>query len=181
RRRIGFRRSSARTRPITGVFDRPQTCLASDGFLLIRPRSVDHLFECDIFLALGAANQTYLFKVVLGLEQVALFGMPHAVIGPGQSVVRIGGECLIVPIFGIVIAAKLAARIAEQRRHVRIVVIAHGAQGSDAAFKVALVVDERIGSVITVQKILGRTALVLFFGLVLGGGRAGWLTALRRR
>ena len=68
---------------------------ARDGFLLIRPRSVDHLFECDIFLALGAADQTDLFKVVLGLEQVALFGMPHAVIGPGQSVVGIGVECLV--------------------------------------------------------------------------------------
>src|SRR5262249_11657198 len=145
-----------------------------------RPCSVDHLFECNIFLALGAADQTDLFKVVLGLEQVTLFGMPHAVIGPGQSVVGIGGERLVVPIFGVVIAAKLPARITEQRCHVRIVVIAHGAQRSDAAFKVALVVDERIGGVITVQKILGRTALVLF-GLVLGGGRAGWLTALRRR
>ena len=46
--------------------------------------------------------------------------------------------------------------------------------GGDAAFKVALVVDERIGGVITVQEIFGRTALVLLLlGLVLGGGRAG--------
>jgi hypothetical protein len=38
--------------------------------------------------------------------------MPHAVIGPGQSVVGIGRERLVVPIFGVVIAAKLAACLA---------------------------------------------------------------------
>jgi hypothetical protein len=97
--------------------------------------------------------------------------MPHAVIGPGQSVVGIGGERLVVLIFGVVIAAKLAARITEQRCHIRVVVIAHGAQRGDAAFKVALVVDERIGGVITVQEILGRTALVLL-GRLLGGATA---------
>jgi hypothetical protein len=71
--------------------------------------------DVAIFLALGAADQADLFKVVFGLEQVALFSLPHAVIGPGQSVVGIGGERLVVPIFGVLIAAKLAARITEQR------------------------------------------------------------------
>jgi hypothetical protein len=44
-----------------------------------------------------------------------LFGMPHAVIGPRQSVVGIIGERLLIPIFGVVVAAKLAVGIAEQR------------------------------------------------------------------
>src|SRR5216684_538861 len=71
--------------------------------------AVDHFFECAIFTALGPANQTHLLKVVLGFEQVALFGLPHAVIGPGQGVLGIGGERLLVPIFGVVVAAELAA------------------------------------------------------------------------
>src|SRR6516225_10426706 len=65
----------------------------SDGWiLLIRPRSVDHFLERNVFFALGAADQAHLLEVVLGLEEVALFGMPHAVIGPGQSVFGIGGK-----------------------------------------------------------------------------------------
>src|SRR6516162_4777705 len=77
----------------------------------VRPRAVDHFLERNVFFALGAADQAHLLEVVLGLEEVALFGMPHAVIGPGQSVFGIGGKRLVVPIFGVVIAAQLAARI----------------------------------------------------------------------
>jgi hypothetical protein len=83
-----------------GLFGVRTTALSEGGLRLIRPRSLDHLFECDIFLALGAADQADLFKVVFRLKHVALFSMPHAVIGPGQSVVGIGGERLVVPIFG---------------------------------------------------------------------------------
>src|SRR5215469_9301787 len=68
----------------------------------VRPRAVDHFLERNVFFALGAADQAHLLEVVLGLEQVALFGMPHAVIGPGQSVFGIGGKRLVVPIFGVV-------------------------------------------------------------------------------
>jgi len=82
-------------------------------------------------------------------------------------VIGIGGKRLVVPIFGVVIAAKLATRVTEQRCHVRIVVIAHGAQRGDAASKVALIVDERIGGVIAVEEILGRAVLsFLVFCLV---------------
>jgi len=121
--------------------------------------AVDHLFERDIFLALGAADQAHLLEVVLSLEQVTLFGMPHAVIGPGQRVIGIGGKRFVVPVFGFVVAAELAAGIAEQGRHVRVIVIADGAQCCDTGLVIALVVNERIGGVITVQEILGRTAL----------------------
>src|SRR5262249_61759827 len=90
----------------------------------IRPRAVDHFFERDVFFAFGAADQTHLLEIVLGLEQVALFGMPHAVIGPGQCVFRIGGERFVIPMFGIVVAPELAAPIARQGGALRIVVIA---------------------------------------------------------
>src|SRR5215467_5083438 len=88
---------------------------AFDGEELVGTRAVDHFFERHIFLAGGAADQAHLLEVVLGLEQVALFGMPHAVIGPGQSMLRIGNERLLVPIFGVVITAELAAGIAKER------------------------------------------------------------------
>src|SRR5580693_1645672 len=146
--------------------------------VLIRPGAVDHFLERDIFVARGvAADHRHLFQVVLGLEQVALLGLPHAVIGPGQGVVRIGGERLVVPIFGVVVAAELAAGVAEERRDIDIVVIAHGAQHRDAAVIVSLVVDQRISLVPVVEEFLGRAALFLL-GLMLGGGGAGRLRAL---
>jgi hypothetical protein len=54
--------------------------------------SVDHFFERDIGLAFAAANQADLFQVVLGLEQIALLSVPHAVIGPRHGVIWIRGE-----------------------------------------------------------------------------------------
>src|SRR5262249_32339662 len=116
----------------------------------VRPRAVDHFLERNVFFALGAADQAHLLEVVLGLEEVALFGMPHAVIGPGQSVFGIGGKRLVVPIFGVVIAAQLAARIAEQRRYVGIVVVLQGAERGDAALIIVFVVNQCISGMITV-------------------------------
>src|ERR1700733_2156271 len=148
---------------------------------LVRPGAVDHFLERDIFVALGvAADHRHLFQVVLGLEQVALLGLPHAVIGPGQRVVRIGGERLVVPIFGVVVAAELAAGIADQGGDVGVVVIAHGAQRRDAADIVALVVDQRVGLMPVVEEFIGRAGLWLL-GLLLGGRGAGRLRVLRRR
>src|SRR5215831_10586372 len=99
----------------------------ADTIRSVRPRAVD---------------QAHLLEVVLGLEEVALFGMPHAVIGPGQSVFGIGGKRLVVPIFGVVIAAQLAARIAEQCRYVGIVVVLQGAERGDAALIIVFVVNQ---------------------------------------
>src|ERR1700730_9721793 len=143
--------------------------------------AVDHVPERNIFVAFGvAANGAHFFQVVLGLEQVALLGLPHAVIGPGQRVVGIGGERLVVPIFGVVVAAELAAGVADQGGDIDVVVIAHGAQHRDAAGIVALVVDQRIGLVPVVEEFFGRSALLLL-GLMLGGRGAGRLRVLRRR
>src|SRR5580693_2954716 len=144
--------------------------------VLIRPGAVDHFLERDIFVALGvAANHRHLFQVVLGLEQVALLGLPHAVIGPGQRVVGIGGERLVVPIFGVIVAAELAAGVADQGGDIDVVVIAHGAQHRDAADIVALVVDQRISLVPVIEE-----AALWLLGLLLGRG-AGRLRVLRRR
>src|ERR1700688_3065772 len=148
---------------------------------LVRPRAVDHFLDRDVFVAVGvAAAHMHLFQVVLGLEQVALLGLPHAVIGPGQRVVRIGGERLVVPIFGVVVAAELAAGVADQRGDIDVVVVAHGAQRGDAADIVALVVDQRVGLVPVIEELVGRAALLLL-GLMLGGRGAGRLRGLRRR
>src|SRR5262245_42479793 len=69
----------------------------------------DHALELRVFLALGPTDRADLFQDVLRLEQIALLGVPHPVIGPGADVVRIGRERLLVPIFGVVIAPELAA------------------------------------------------------------------------
>src|SRR5499427_10886815 len=143
----------------------------ADTIRSVRPRAVDHFLERNVFFALGAADQAHLLEIVLGLEQVALFGVPHAVIRPGQSVFWISGERLVVPIFGVVITAELAARIAEQRRHVGIVVMLQGAQRGDAALIIVFVVDQRVGGMIALDEILGRAGLtfLVLLGVALSG------------
>src|SRR6516162_9180104 len=141
----------------------------ADTIRSVRPRAVDHFLERNVFFALGAADQAHLLEVVLGLEEVALFGMPHAVIGPGQSVFGIGGKRLVVPIFGVVIAAQLAARIAEQRRYVGIVVVLQGAERGDAALIIVFVVNQCISGMITVDEVLGRAGFIFLVFLGLAG------------
>src|SRR5665811_2619401 len=59
---------------------------------LVASRAVDHGLKLDIFLAVGvAAERVHFLKVIFGLEPVALFHLPHAVIGPGAHMVGIGG------------------------------------------------------------------------------------------
>ena len=57
-----------------------------------------------------------------------MLGLPHAVIRPGHRVIGIGGERAFVPDLGFVVASELAARIADQVRHVGIVVMVERAQ-----------------------------------------------------
>ena len=89
--------------------------LADDSSpVLICLGAIDHGFEHLVRLAGGAADEPHLFQIVVGLEQVALLGLPHAVIRPGHRVIGIGGERAFVPDLGVVVASELAARIADQ-------------------------------------------------------------------
>jgi hypothetical protein len=76
-------------------------------------------------------------------------------------VVGIGGKRPLVPDFGIVIAAELAAGITKQRRDIRMIVVAQRLERRDAGDVVALVVDQSVGRVIVAQEILGGAALGL--------------------
>jgi hypothetical protein len=77
--------------------------------ILVRLGAVDHVLEHLVRLARGAADQAHLFQIVLGLEQVALLRLPHAVVRPCHCVIGIGGERAFVPDFGVVIAPSLKA------------------------------------------------------------------------
>src|ERR1700739_1947650 len=58
---------------------------------LIRRGAVDDAFGVPVFRAIGvAADDADLFEVVLGLEQIALLGLPRPIIGPRQRVIGIG-------------------------------------------------------------------------------------------
>ena len=57
-----------------------------------RCRRIEHLVR----LAVRAADQADLFQVVLGFEQVALLGLPHAVVRPSYGVIGIGGKSALV-------------------------------------------------------------------------------------
>ena len=94
---------------------------------LVRLGAVDHVLEHLVRLARGAADQAHLFQIVLGLEQVDLLRLPHAVVGPCHGVIGIGRERAFVPDFGVVIAPEFAVRIADQVRYVGIVVVIESA------------------------------------------------------
>jgi hypothetical protein len=64
----------------------------------------------------------------------------------------------LVPDLGVVVAAEFAAGIADQRRHVGVVVIAQRAQRGDAADIVRVAVDQCVGGVIAAQEVFGRAA-----------------------
>ena len=133
----------------------------------VRRRAVDGVLEHPVGAAIGAADQAHLLQIVLSLEHVALFGLPHAVIRPGHRMVGIRRQRPLVPELSVIVAAELTAGIADQRRHVGVVVIAQRQQRGDTRFIVALVVDQRVGGVIAGEEIFRRTALVF---LVLCGG-----------
>ena len=63
-----------------------------------------------------------------GLQHIAALHLQHAVILPGADVVGVRGERLLVPVFGRVIVAELAAGIAQIVRDVRTVVVIEGVQ-----------------------------------------------------
>src|SRR5262249_18222950 len=128
----------------------------------IRHRAVDDALELDVFLAgRVAADEVDLFQVLLGLELVALLGMPHAVIRPGTDVVGIGGQRLLVPVLPILVAAELAAGIADEVGDLGIVVVADRPHGGDAVLVMAAH-DQRARVLI----LLAQLALVLFLFLL---------------
>src|SRR5262249_40639120 len=150
---------------------------------LVRARAFDHALELGVFLARGvAADEVHLLQVFLRLEEIALLGVPHAVVGPGAHVVGIGRERLLVPVLGIVVAAELAAGIADEVRDLRIVVVADGVHGGDAALVLATQ-DQRPGVLILLAQLL-EFALVLLLLLVsslltLGRSLLAWRRARR--
>src|SRR5262245_405284 len=107
--------------------------------------------------------------MIARLEQVALLGMPHAVIGPGAGVLGIGGERAFVPNLGVVVAAELAARIADQVGDVRVVVVAKRLQRGDTRHVIVLLVDDGMRGLVAVDELLLRLLLLLLGGLLLAG------------
>ena len=67
------------------------------------------------------------------LQAVSLFQMPHPVILPGAGVVRIGGQRLLVPDFGVDIIAELAAGEADQVGDIGMIVMTECLQRLNAA------------------------------------------------
>src|SRR5262245_36564735 len=125
---------------------------------------VDHGLELSIFAAgRVAADRRDLMQEVFGLEAVALLGVPHAVIGPGARMPRVGGERLFVPDLGVAIAAKLAAGIADIVGNVRMLVVAERAE-RDCRGLVLVALDQAIGVTVALAEI--PLALLLAFRLL---------------
>src|SRR5262249_41751361 len=106
--------------------------------------------------------------MIFGLQAVALFEMPHPVILPGAGVFRIGGKRFLVPDLGVVGAAELAAREADQVGDIGMLIMAERLQYGDAAGIIVLFVDEGISLLVAVAKFA--------FGLLVRCRlRIGWL------
>ena len=79
--------------------------------------------------------------------------------------VGIGGERVLVPVFGVVVAAELAAGVADERGDVGMFVMADRVQRRDAAFVIAAVIDQGVGGMVAGEEILGGGGLVSCRGL----------------
>ena len=119
-------------------------------------------------------SDSHLGEVVARLEQIALLGVPHAVIRPGAGVRGIGGERPLVPDLGVVVAAELAAGIADQVGDVGVVVMAERFQLVDAGGVVVALVDHRMRGLVAVDELLLGFLLVLLRRLLflVGLGRS---------
>ena len=102
--------------------------------------------------------------------------------------VGIHGERFVVPVFGIVVAAELAAGIADERGDIGMVILAERAQRRDPVNVIGLVVNERVGRVVVFEEVLldravlvtrlrllGMRLLVAGLRWVLGGSGGGGL------
>jgi ferredoxin len=126
--------------------------------------AVDYGLELFVFLAgRGAADRADFREEVFGLQPVALFHVPHAVIGPGAHVVGIGGERLVVPFLRLVVVAELAVGIADVIGDVGVLVLAKRMHGGDAAFVVAGQ-DLGAGGAVAAQELLVSLLMLLLFG-----------------
>src|SRR6185369_7246416 len=103
----------------------------------------------------------------------------HAVIGPSARVLGIGGQRALVPDFGVVVAAELAARIADQIGDVRVFVVAKRLQRGDTRHVVVLLVDDGMRGLVAVDELLLRLLFLFFGGLLLAGFFRGLIGARR--
>jgi hypothetical protein len=68
--------------------------------------------------------------------------------------IGVSGERAFVPKLGVVVTAELAASVADQVGHIRIVVEAESARCRNPSDIIALAIDQRVRCVVTRQEIL---------------------------
>src|SRR2546430_615450 len=81
-----------------------------------------------------------------------LFFFTNRLSFPARRSSDLGGERLLVPVFGVVVAAELAAGEADIVRDVRMVVVTERAERDDGGL-VLLALDQVIGLTVTVAEI----------------------------
>src|SRR6516162_2145662 len=143
-------------------------------------RLFQRLGQRPIFIAIGAANRGDPLKMVFRLIAIALLDLPKAVIVPGQDMVRIGFERALVPNLRLLVVAELAIGIADQVRHIRVIVVAKRLELVDRRGIVVAVIDRLIGCAVAAYE-GGVAEAGLFVGLLGAVGGAGCGGRLRCR
>src|SRR6516165_851924 len=133
-------------------------------------RLFQRLGQRPIFIAIGAANRSNPLEMVFRLIAVTLLDLPKTVIVPGQDMVRIGFERALVPNLRELVVAELAIGIADQVRHIRVIVVAKRLELVDRRGIVVVVIDRLIGRAVAPNKV-GVAEEGLFVGLL---GAMGW-------
>src|SRR5947209_1965088 len=93
---------------------------------------------------------------------MALLHLPHAVILPGLHMLRVDRERVLVPVFGELIIAELARRIAEFGRNVGMIVGVERLEGGERR-RIVAGEFQRIGGAILIEEFL-LGLLLLFLG-----------------
>src|SRR5206468_1129614 len=130
-----------------------------------------YALELGVFTAPGVAAQRFhLGEEFAGFQQIALLGVPHAVIRPCDGVRRIGGERPLVPDLGVLVAAELAAGVADQVGDIGVVVVAERLQLVDGGDVFVTLVDHRVRRLVAVDELLLGFLVFLFWLLLFGVG-----------
>src|SRR6516164_1212116 len=112
-------------------------------------RLFQRLGQRPILIAIGAANRGDPLKMIFRLIAVALLDLPKTVIVPGQDMVRIGFERALVPNLRELVVAELAIGIADQIRHIRVIVVTERLELVDRRGIILAVIDRLIGCAVT--------------------------------
>src|ERR1700751_549362 len=105
-----------------------------------------------IFGTIGAADRGDPAQMIFSLVAIALLDLPEAVIVPCQDMIRIGLQRALIPDLRELVVAQLAIGIANEVRHVRVVIVAERPELNNGRGIVMPIIDRVISRAVSLPE-----------------------------